>query len=418
MSSIAIAATVYLGAALAIIQGAQGLGFALRLLTARRTAPQGATPPALVVLCLRGADPFLARCIDGILRQDYPEFDVVIVVDHRDDEAWQGAAEIVAAHGAANVRIEALVERLPSCSLKCSALLQAWKAAEDRYAVVAGIDADVVPHATWLRELVAPLAESDVAAATGNRWYMPDAASCGALTRYFWNAAAVVPMYWYGIAWGGSLAFKADVLRDTDYRRRVGRALCEDTMLCDLLRRAGKRLAFVPSLMMINRESCTLGDFFSWMRRQTLVAQLYHSRVVVVMLHGLLVGAWLAASAWVIVRAANDGDAATLRLVGGVVGAFLASMFGLLPLLEIGVRKIVRRRGESAAWITPQKALVAIVAGPVTLALYVAAIVSLLRVRQIRWRGIRYRIDGPFQIERLDDGVYRAPEQAAATHSL
>jgi cellulose synthase/poly-beta-1,6-N-acetylglucosamine synthase-like glycosyltransferase len=418
MSSMAIAAVVYLGAALAIVQAAQGFGFAWRLLTVRRPTPDGPTPPVLVVLCLRGADPFLARCIDGLLQQDYPNYDVTLVIDHPDDEAWKQAGEIVAAHDAANVRIEALAERLASCSLKCSALLQGWQGAEERYAVVAGIDADVVPHSTWLRELVAPLTHADVAAATGNRWYMPDAASCGALTRYFWNAAAVVPMYWYGIAWGGSLAIKTDVLRDTDYRRRVSQALCEDTMLCDLIRGIGKRLAFVPSLMMVNRESCTLRDFYSWMRRQTLVAQLYHSRVIVITIHGLIVGAWLATAACVFVQAWIHGNAATVRLVGGVVGAFLGSMFGLLPLLEAGVRRIVCRRGEPTGWITPKKAVVAIVAAPVTLALYVAAVVSLLRVREIRWRGIRYRIEGPFQITRLDDGVYRAPAESAATHSL
>jgi hypothetical protein len=56
-----------------------------------------------------------------------------------------------------------------------------------------------------------------------------------------------------------------------------------------------------------------------------------------------------------------------------------------------------------------------LIAGPLTLALYVAAVVSLLRVREIGWRGIRYRIDGPFQIRRLDDGVYRAPEVTSGT---
>lgn len=418
MSSTAIAAIVWIGAGLALLQAAQGLGFIRRLLAAGLPEPDAPTPAVLVVLCLRGADPFLSRCINGLLRQDYPNFDVVIVVDHPEDEAWRRAAEIVDACGATNVRLEALAERLTTCSLKCSALLQGWRGAEDRYDVVAGIDADVVPHATWLRELVAPLARTHIAAATGNRWYMPDAVSCGALVRYFWNAAAVVPMYWYGIAWGGSLALKTSVLRDTDYRDRIARALCEDTMLCDLLRRSGLRLAFVPSLMMINRESCTLHDFYGWMRRQTLVAQLYHSRVVLVTIHGLIVGAWFLASAYACARAVESGDVAGMRLVLGAVAVFLASMFGLLPLLEAAVRRIVRRRGESTAWITPRKALLALVAGPLTLILYVAAVASLLRVREIGWRGIRYRINGPLQIERLDDGVYRAPDQSAAAHSL
>ena len=50
--------------------------------------------------------------------------------------------------------------------------------------------------------------------ASGNRWYMPAEATAGSLVRYLWNAAAVVQMYWYGIAWGGSLAFKTKLLRE------------------------------------------------------------------------------------------------------------------------------------------------------------------------------------------------------------
>jgi cellulose synthase/poly-beta-1,6-N-acetylglucosamine synthase-like glycosyltransferase len=292
--------------------------------------------------------------------------------------------------------------------------LQAWRHADEGYDVVANIDADVVPHATWLRELVAALGRAEVVVATGNRWYMPDEPSPGALVRYFWNAAAIVPMYWYAIAWGGTLAFKADLLRTTDYRRRVAQALCEDTMLADLLRGTGRRIAFVPSLMMVNRESCTLNEFYSWMRRQLLVAKLYHSRFALVTGHGLVVGAWLIVAAFGLFQAAAAGDAASSRIILTTMGVFFASMFCILPLIEAGVRRIVRRRGEPTDWLTLPKLAALFALGPVTLALYVAGIVSLLRPQQIRWRGIRYRIDGPFRIQRLDDGVYCPSPEAAA----
>jgi len=42
-------------------------------------------PKAAVVLCLRGKDPFLADCLRALLTQDYPCFDVRIVVDANDD---------------------------------------------------------------------------------------------------------------------------------------------------------------------------------------------------------------------------------------------------------------------------------------------------------------------------------------------
>lgn len=413
-----LTALLYFGVGLALLQVVQGLGFAWRLRRCGPVPPLSPEPRTLVVLCLRGADPFLSRCLHGLFRQDYSNYEVLIVVDRREDDAWQIATDVVSASGVANVRIETLRDRSAACSLKCSALLQAWEEAVERFEVAAMIDADVVPHRTWLRELVAGLAPSDVGAACGNRWYMPDDAGIGSLTRYFWNAAAVVPMYWYGIAWGGSLAVKTAVLRDTEYRRRTARALSEDVMLCDLLRPAKLRVAFVPQLMMINREACTIRDFYPWMRRQQLLAKLYHSRAPLIMAYGIVVGVYLIAVSVVSTMLLLRRDYASLMQTVAPFLAFLGSLIVVWPMLEGAVRSVVRLRGEPTSWLSGKKLLLTIAAGPIAQALYVAATVSLLRCKEIHWRAIRYRISGPWEIERLDDGVYRSTVDPKKLHSL
>src|SRR5262245_57651536 len=127
MTSLAITALIYAGFGLALLQALQGLGLAWRLWRTVAASPANASPRSLVILCLRGADPFLTRCIHGILQQEYPNFELLIVVDQQGDDAWQPAADVVAASGATNVRMETLRERRTTCSLKCSALLQAWE---------------------------------------------------------------------------------------------------------------------------------------------------------------------------------------------------------------------------------------------------------------------------------------------------
>ena len=82
-------------------------------------------PQAAVVLCLRGRDPFLKSCVQALLAQDYPHYDVRVVVDSRDDPAWQEVEQIAAACRSTNVRIEPLAKRRDTCSLKCSSLAQA-----------------------------------------------------------------------------------------------------------------------------------------------------------------------------------------------------------------------------------------------------------------------------------------------------
>ena len=78
---------------------------ALRLFAALRKgraapAADAACPKAVVVLCLRGRDPFLDQCVRALLDQDYPRYDVRIVVDGPDDPAWRRCRRFRSGHGA------------------------------------------------------------------------------------------------------------------------------------------------------------------------------------------------------------------------------------------------------------------------------------------------------------------------------
>ncbi len=83
------------------------------------------SPRTAVVLCLRGRDPFLEKCLESLLKQDYPDYQLHVVVDNRQDPAWQVAESLANRYGADRVCIEALDERQDTCSLKCSAVTQA-----------------------------------------------------------------------------------------------------------------------------------------------------------------------------------------------------------------------------------------------------------------------------------------------------
>src|SRR5438270_8433287 len=43
----------------------------------------------VVLLPIRGADPSLAGCLRGLLNQDYPRYDIRIIVDSLKDPAWK-----------------------------------------------------------------------------------------------------------------------------------------------------------------------------------------------------------------------------------------------------------------------------------------------------------------------------------------
>ena len=97
----------------------------------------------------------------------------------------------------------------------------------------------------------------------------------GSLVRYLWNAAAVVQMYWYGIGWGGSLAIRTSFLDEPDLLERLENAFGEDSTICRCAKEHGYRIAFAPSLMMVNRETCSVKGVFGFLERQMLSVRLH-----------------------------------------------------------------------------------------------------------------------------------------------
>lgn len=364
----------------------------------RRVDAANHCPKAAVILCLRGADPFLKDTLEGILNQDYPRYDLWIVVDHQNDPAWQTAEEAVKLTKTPRVQIRTLGQRRDTCTLKCSSLIQAVREMDDSYEVVALVDADTIPHRDWLRQLVAPLGNPAVGVATGNRWYMPTTASWGAVVRYLWNAGAAVGMFRHGIPWGGTLALKTEIFRNSDLLQRWGSAYCEDTMLYKVVREQGLRVAFAPSLMMVNRETCDLAGFSRFLRRQLLGARLYHPSWSTLVVHGVVCSLLLGAATVLLVATLLGQQWQQAASIGaGLIGYVIASA-AVLAAMEVAVRRIVGARGQPTGWLRAGTVVKVLAAIPLTQAVYSAALISSVFLRTVEWRGILYRVGGPWQI--------------------
>lgn len=376
--------------------------------------PDDSCPEAVAILCLRGSDPYLSRCIQSLMSQDYPRYRICFVLDHPQDPAVAILDGELAKHDFGRFEIQTLQHPSDTCSLKCSCLVQAITGLDNSTQFVALLDADTIPHSSWLREMATALQPSDVGAVTGNRWYMPEVPSQGALIRYVWNAAAVVQMYWYRIAWGGSLAIKMDSIRAANLLERWQHALCEDTMLSQQLSRIGQKVQFTPSLMMINREDCSVGSYLRWVKRQLLTARLYHPMWIAVIAHGLssaffLLWGWLLAALLILQQDWYRGLLVTLLMV-----LFQACLSMMLPWMESSVRRIVRARNEPV--LEREKLGVWRAAWTVcaTQWLYTWALVCALFMRRVEWRGVEYRVDGAWKIRLLE---YRTMTEAMKPNS-
>ena len=368
-------------------------------------------PKTAVILCLRGADPFLPNCVEALLNQNYPEYDLKLIVDSQEDPAWEIVNDIINKQGASNVQVSPLRTIRHNCSLKCSSLLQAVSELDDSYQVVALVDADTIVHANWLRELVSPLADPKVGATTGNRWFVPTGNYWGSLVRYIGNVSTVVQMYLFQVPWGGTLAIKTEVLRQTGLLDKWKQAFGEDFMIHKILKQNGMRVKLVPSLMMLNREECDLLGLIDSLKRLILYSRLYHPSWLAIV--GDAVSSILFPFVAIILFILSLLDA-QWDLAALLFSTYCIYTVGLLLvtlILELGVSQVIRSHGQPNTKLSLMTIAKIFVAIPLTQWVYGLALLSSLWMSTVKWRGIVYRVQNAWNIRLVEYHPYDLLDQ-------
>ncbi|MDZ7958055.1 MAG: glycosyltransferase family 2 protein [Aulosira sp. DedQUE10] len=373
--------------------------------------PDDQLPKTAIILCLRGVDPYLRQCLRALLKQNYPSYDLKVVVDHQEDPAWNIAIDTIQELGAVNVEISFLRTINNNCSLKCSSVVQAVSELDDSYKVVALVDSHTVVHRNWLRELVNPLSHPKVGATTGNCWYLPIGKHWWSLVPYIANVSLVIQMYLFGIPWGGTLAIKTEVIQQTGLLDKWSRALCEDIMIRSVLGKHGMRVKFVPSLLMLNLEECDLPSLRDHIERQLIFSRLYHPQPSAIIgdtissiLQPTLV---LMCLLWALFTWQWDNFVFLLACYT----SYTVGLLWLMLILEHGVQQIIRDRNQRPTPISFTTIIKLLIGIPLTQWLYGLGMLSSLRMSTVNWRGINYRISGPWKICLLEYRPYKILEQ-------
>jgi cellulose synthase/poly-beta-1,6-N-acetylglucosamine synthase-like glycosyltransferase len=380
-------------------------------LSSNTLLPDDQLPKTAVILCLRGGDPFLPNCLQALVNQNYPIYDVKIIVDSQDDPAWTIATDTIDKLGANNVQISSLRVKRYNCSLKCSSLVQAVSDLDDSYKVVAFVDADAVVHPNWLKELVSPLANPKIGATTGNRWYLPTGKYWGSLVRYLWNVSAVLQMSLYRIAWGGTLAIKTELIHETGLLDKWGRGYVDDTLIHSVLAKHGKQIKFVPSLLILNREECDLPRLFGWLKRQLLASRLYHPWWWAVVADSILT---ILLPNTVFVLFFTALFAGQLNIAAVCFASFTSYTMGLVLLaiiLEQAVQPTLCNHNHPTTPLTIPTLIRIFVALPLTQWVYGLAMVFSLRMSKVNWRGVTYCINRPWDIRLIEYRPYQSQNQ-------
>jgi ceramide glucosyltransferase len=234
-------------------------------------APPDFVPPVTVIVPVKGEDHNLRENLAALDSQDYPDYELIIAAERAADipgDALPRRARVVLAHAAE-----------PDTGEKVTNLRTAVRFARQRSRVFAFADSDGRVSKTWLRALVAPLAEQAVGASTGYRWFAPEPPDFWSLMRSVWDAviAGTFGPGGNAFAWGGSMAIR----RETFYELRVPdhwtRTVSDDYALSEAVLRAGLRIAFAPGAMAVSSGRTTARAFLNWARRQLTITRVYRA---------------------------------------------------------------------------------------------------------------------------------------------
>ena len=240
---------------------------------------------------IKGAEHNLEQNIETWMKQDYPNYKILFIVESSDDPAFLLLQQFK--------HTEILIAgKATDCGQKVHNLRFAIDALQrshtDEAKILAFVDADCRLKPDWLRNLVAEVVKEPDHAASGYRWFT-NSSNFGSALRSAWNASVLTLYQENGannFAWGGSTAIMKstfDTCRVFDFWKG---SISDDYSLTSALKASGKRVNFVPAAIAFTDDSISLVSFLKWAFRQLLITRIYH--------HSLWLAALVFHLAWVI----------------------------------------------------------------------------------------------------------------------
>ena len=378
---------------MAVFQIAFPLFFA-RLLKNRWNGTPAAQKHAAVLLAVRGCDPSLHQSLSQLLEQDYPSYEIQIVIDHKTDPAWDVIQRLGREHpNGDRLRIHEMTSPDPSRGLKCHSMIQAIESVSEETAFVILVDADVTTGPDWLTTVIAPLSDKEIGAVTGNQWFEPDSVSTGALLRSMWNAGAIISTVMYRNPWAGTCAMRLEDVRDSGLIDAWRSSVIDDGPIRDSIVSLGKKIHFEPSLIMINREDCSTGYVSRYITRMLTWSRLYESNFANTLVHATLTMAIITGTIAAFAASIINVNFTTSIISATALIVFcVATMSGYLLVRSACLA--AAETGNKGGSLSLYRVVKLIVLAPVIQSLYSLSCFRALIKKTVLWRQIRYRING------------------------
>ena len=372
------------------------------MLRPEESSPENDYGLATIILSVRGCDPGLKKALIRLLDQDYQNYEIHLVVDHRKDNAWQVVQEVKEEFDHdRRLTIHEMKKPLKTCGLKCSSLVQALDHVHPNSKYLVLVDADVTPHTSWLSQLLAPLSDKKIGVVTGNQWFEPQHNNIGSMVRSLWYAGALVPTAIYSNPWAGSFAMRMEDVRRAKLAKIWKKSIVDDGPIREAIKPLGLRIHFSPSLIMINRDRCTLGFVGRYVARTLTWSKMYEPTFLNTIFHCVATVGLLLLSFVFLTFTAIDGNwPAAWTIVAGLLGACVFNFFSY-TIVRSAVSTSSNLENRELDSIGIWKGMQLFALSPVAYAIYGYACLQAALCQKIQWRQITYELKGKSNVKML-----------------
>ena len=395
--------------------GALGLAQALLLLVAmyensrffrmrlQRGLRWNYTPRVQLFMPCKGVEANFAETVKSVLQLNYPSYSVTFVVESTEDPAYQRLAQLLSQSADVSARV-IVAGQAVGCGQKVHNLMTATATLDEGAEVLAFIDSDTAPERDWLRWLVARLCRKP-GAVTGYRWFLAQRGDWPAIVLSALNGSVAFALgtHRWNHVWGGAWCIKRTTFEQLRAQGIWNGAVTEDLPVAPALRRLGLQVAYEPGCLVASPVQASWRNLIEFAARQYRITRIYSPRVWWVALVGTAVGQlalWGGMALTLVDLLAGRSAVAPACLVGLVWS--IHALCGLLRQLTVA-----RRFGHSANLSRESTSGLRAAAWLDVLGYPILGLCRLLLLltsafgRQINWRGIGYRMDGPHRTEIL-----------------
>lgn len=356
------------------------------------------TPYVSIIAPCRGIDDDLEKNLAALFAQNYPNYEVIFVVDSENDRSVSTIKKLLNAHDLPLTRL-IIAGKAEKEGQKVHNLREAVLRVSDESQVFAFVDSDARPGEMWLRNLVAPLENEEIGCASGYRWFVQKSGGLATHLRSVWNASVASALganRSKNFCWGGATAIRRETFEKLKLREKWRGALSDDFAVTRTMHEAQLPIYFVPQVLTATIEDCTFKELFEFTTRQMKITRVYASTLW----KNSFIGSFLFNLVWIwgiLIVAINPLNSfifwfATVSL--SLVFLFSAGK----SYLRLKAVKMILKDYEKELnnQFFPQNIL-----WIVTPAIFLYNCFCALFSRRILWRGITYHLTSPRSTEIL-----------------